>query len=151
MPGVWSSSIQSPITYWALTTCQTPVLGSGDTVMAPSSTTALFLSCTPLAKLLKFYAFQWPHGIKSLLHMLLGMNNKHVSLVSPAKANSLPLAPPGKPKWEDIISTLLCGHHFADKGPSSQSCGFSKSHVRMWELNHKEGWAPKNWCFRIVM
>ena len=104
-----------------------------------------------LVKLLKFYAFQWPHGIKSLLHMLLGMNNKHVSLVSPAKANSLPLAPPGKPKWEDIISTLLCGHHFADKGPSSQSCGFSKSHVRMWELNHKEGWAPKNWCFRIVM
>ena len=46
----------------------------------------------------KILCFQWPHGIKSLLHMLLGMNNKHVSLVSPAKANSLPLAPPGKPK-----------------------------------------------------
>ena len=25
--------------------------------------------------------------------------------------------------------------------------GFSSSHVRMWELDHKEGWTPKNWCF----
>ena len=31
-------------------------------------------------------------------------------------------------------------HHFADKGLNSQSCGFSSSHVRMWELDHKEGW-----------
>ena len=38
-------------------------------------------------------------------------------------------------------------HHFADKGPSSQSDGFSSSHVRMWELDYKESWAPKNWCF----
>ena len=38
-------------------------------------------------------------------------------------------------------------HYFADKGPSSQSCGFSSSHVWMWELDHKEGWAPKNWFF----
>ena len=42
-------------------------------------------------------------------------------------------------------------HHFADKGPSSQSYGFSSSHVWMWELDHKEGWAPKNWCFWIVV
>ena len=27
----------------------------------------------------------------------------------------------------------------------------SSSHVRMWELDHKEGWAPKNWCFQIVV
>ena len=38
-------------------------------------------------------------------------------------------------------------HYFANKGPSSQSCGFSGSHVWMWELDCKEGWAPKNWCF----
>ena len=38
-------------------------------------------------------------------------------------------------------------HYFANKGLSSQSYGFSSSHVWMWELNHKEGWAPKNWCF----
>ena len=42
-------------------------------------------------------------------------------------------------------------NHFADKGPYSQIFGFSSSHVRMWELDHKEGWAPKNWCLQIVV
>ena len=42
-------------------------------------------------------------------------------------------------------------YHFADKGPCSQSYGFSSSHVWMWELDHKEGWAPKNWFFQIVI
>ena len=42
-------------------------------------------------------------------------------------------------------------HHFANKGPSSQSyVRFSSSHVWMWELDYKEGWVPKNWCFRAV-
>ena len=41
-------------------------------------------------------------------------------------------------------------HYFADKGPSSQSCGFSSGHVWMWELDQKEGWAQKNLCFLIV-
>ena len=38
-------------------------------------------------------------------------------------------------------------HHFADKDSYSQTCGFSGSHEWMWELDHKEGWMPKNWCF----
>ena len=42
-------------------------------------------------------------------------------------------------------------HHFADKGPYSQSYGFSSSHVWMWNLDSKEGWALKNWCFWIVV
>ena len=42
-------------------------------------------------------------------------------------------------------------HHFADKGPHSQSHGFSSSHVRIWELDHKEGWVLKNQCFWIMM
>ena len=42
-------------------------------------------------------------------------------------------------------------HHFADKGPSSQSYGFSSNCVRMWELDHKEGWVLKNGYFWIVM
>ena len=42
-------------------------------------------------------------------------------------------------------------HNFADKGPYSQSYGFSSSHVWMWELNHKEGWGPKNLCFQKVV
>ena len=42
-------------------------------------------------------------------------------------------------------------HDFANKGPYSQSYGFSCSHVQMWELDHKEGWVPKNWCFQVVV
>ena len=42
-------------------------------------------------------------------------------------------------------------HHFVDKGPSSQSYGFSSSHVWIWELDYKESWAPKNWCFWTVV
>ena len=42
-------------------------------------------------------------------------------------------------------------HYFADKVPSSQSFGFSSIQVWIWELDHKEGWAPKNWCFWTVM
>ena len=42
-------------------------------------------------------------------------------------------------------------HHFADKGPHSQSYSFFSSHVWMWELDNKEGWALKNWCFWIVL
>ena len=42
-------------------------------------------------------------------------------------------------------------NYFADKGPSSQSYDFSSSHVWMWELDYKESWAPKNWCFWTVV
>jgi len=42
-------------------------------------------------------------------------------------------------------------HHFTNKGPSSQSYGFSSSHVWISELDHKESWAPKNWCFWTVV
>ena len=42
-------------------------------------------------------------------------------------------------------------HHFTNKGPYSQSYGFSSSPVQMWELDHKEDWTPKNWCFWTVV
>ena len=42
-------------------------------------------------------------------------------------------------------------HYFANKGPSSQSYGFSSSHVWMWQLDHKESWVSKNWCFWTVV
>ena len=41
--------------------------------------------------------------------------------------------------------------YFANKGLFSQSYGFSSSHVWMWELDYKESWEPKNWCFWIVV
>ena len=42
-------------------------------------------------------------------------------------------------------------HYFANKGPSSQCYGFSCGHVWMWELDYKESWALKNWCFWTVV
>ena len=42
-------------------------------------------------------------------------------------------------------------HHLANKSPYSQSYGFSSSHIWMWGLYHKEGWALKNWCFQTVV
>ena len=42
-------------------------------------------------------------------------------------------------------------HYFANKGPSSQSYGFSCGHVWMWELDCEESWALKNWCFWMVV
>ena len=40
-------------------------------------------------------------------------------------------------------------HYFASKDPTSQSYGFSSSHVWIWD--HKKGWVPKNWCFWTVL
>ena len=51
-----------------------------------------------------------------------------------------------KPRWHIKKQR----HHFGDTGPSSQSYAFSCSHEWIWELDHKEGQAPKNWCFQRV-
>ena len=48
-------------------------------------------------------------------------------------------------------SQLEQRHYFANKGLSGQSYSFSSSHVWMWELDYKESWAPKNWCFWTVV
>ena len=42
-------------------------------------------------------------------------------------------------------------HHFVHKGPSGQGYGFPSGLVWMWELDYKENWAPKNWCFWTVV
>ena len=42
-------------------------------------------------------------------------------------------------------------HYFVNKGPSSQGYSFSSGHVWMWELDYKESWVPKNWCFWTVV
>ena len=52
---------------------------------------------------------------------------------------------------KQFFSILESRHHFANKGPYSQSYGFSSSHERMWELDYEEGWVPKNWCFWTVV
>ena len=40
-------------------------------------------------------------------------------------------------------------HYFANKGPSSQLCDFYSNHVWKWEMDNKEGWTLKDWCFWI--
>ena len=50
-----------------------------------------------------------------------------------------------------LDSILKSRHYFINKGSYSQSYGFSSSHVWMWELAHKESWAPNNWCFWTVV
>ena len=63
-------------------------------------------------------------------------------------------------KWKDILEEIQWKprqhikkqrHYFTDKGSHSPSYGFSGSHIWMWELNHKESWAMKNWCFWTVV
>ena len=49
------------------------------------------------------------------------------------------------------LDSILKKGNIADKALSSQSYGFSSNHVWMWELDHKEGWVPKNWCFWTVV
>ena len=51
----------------------------------------------------------------------------------------------------NLDGLLKSRHYFANKGPFSQNYGFSSSHVWMWELDYKESWAPKNWCFWTVV
>ena len=57
----------------------------------------------------------------------------------------------GRKAMTNLNNILKSKDHFIDNGLYSQSYGFSSSHVWMWELDHKEGWAPKNWCFWIVV
>ena len=49
------------------------------------------------------------------------------------------------------LDSILKSRDINNKGQSSQSCGFSSSHVWMWDLGYKESWALKNWCFWTVV
>ena len=57
----------------------------------------------------------------------------------------------GRKAMTNLDSILKSRHYFGNKGPSSQSYGFSSSHVWMWELDYKENWAQRNWCFWTVV
>ena len=45
------------------------------------------------------------------------------------------------------LDSILKSRDFTNKGPSSQSYGFSRIQIWMWELDYKESWTRKNWCF----
>ena len=57
----------------------------------------------------------------------------------------------GRKVMTNLDSILKNIHCFSNKGPSSQGYGFPSSHVWVWELDHKESWEPKNWCFWTVV
>ena len=57
----------------------------------------------------------------------------------------------GRKVMTNLDSILKSRHYFANKDPSSQSYGFSSSHVWMWELDYKESWVPKNRCFWTIV
>ena len=57
----------------------------------------------------------------------------------------------GRKAMTNIDSVLKTRDNFAIRGPHSQSYGFSSSHIWVWELDYKEGWVLKNWCFRTVV
>ena len=73
-----------------------------------------------------------------LRHLLLG-RKAMTNLNSVLKSGDISF--PTKVLW--IIEKTIVNH--------SQSYGFLSIHVHMWELNHKEGWALKNWCFQIMV
>ena len=78
--------------------------------------------------------------------------NPRIEPRSPAlRADALPSKPPGNPMIQPRQHIKKHRHSFTDKGPSSQSYGFSSSRVWMWELDYKEGCVPKNWCFWTVV
>ena len=57
----------------------------------------------------------------------------------------------GRKIMTNLDSIFKSRDYFANKGQSSQSYGFSSGHVWMWELDYKESWVLKNWCFWTVM
>ena len=79
----------------------------------------------------------FPWAPKSLQMVTADMKLRHLLLGEKAMTN--------------LDSILKSRHYFANKGPSSQRYGFSSSHVWMWELDQKESWALKNWCFWTVV
>ena len=56
----------------------------------------------------------------------------------------------GRKAVTNLDSVLKNRHYFVDKGPSSQSYGFSSSHGWMWKLDHKEDWELKNFGFKLL-
>ena len=61
-------------------------------------------------------------------------------------------ASPGKESYDQPKQHIeKQRHHFTNKGLYGQSYGFYSNHLRMWELDHKDGWAQKNWCFWTVV
>ena len=100
-----------------------------------------------------------------LLQCMKVKSKSEVAQSCPTPSNPMDCSPPGSSiygifqarvlKWGAIAFSddqprqhiKKQRHYFTNKGPSSQGYGFSSSHVWMWDVEYKENWAPKNWCF----
>ena len=94
-------------------------------------------------------ANRWGNSGNSDRLYFLGLQNHHRWWLQPW--NQKTLAPWKKSYDKPRQYIKKQRHYFANKGPSSQSYGFSGSHIWMWELDYKESWVPKNWCFWTVV
>ena len=86
-------------------------------------------------------------AVETVTDFILGVQNHCRWWLQPW--NSKTLAPWKKSYDQPRQHIRKQRHYFADKGPSSQSYGFSCGHVWMWELDYKENWEPKNWFFEL--
>ena len=88
---------------------------------------------------------RWGNNGNSGWLYFLGLQNHHRWLLQPWNEKTFT---PWKESYDQPRQQIKKQrHYFANKGPSSQGYGFFSSHVLMWELDYKESWAPKNWCF----
>ena len=84
--------------------------------------------------------------------MYLSFSPLPLAFLLSSAISKAPTLAPWKESYDKSIQHIKKQrHHFAHKGLYSQSYDFSSSHVRMWELGHKEGWVPKNRCFQTVV
>ena len=94
-------------------------------------------------------SFQWPCLCRWCTHTFLGLQNHCRWWLQPWNQRTLT---PWKESYDRPRQHIKKQrHYFANKGPSNQGYGFSSSHVWMWELDYKESWAPKNWCFWTIV
>ena len=96
-----------------------------------------------------FMANRWGKSGNSGRFYFLGLKNHCEWGLQPQ--NSQMLAPWKKSYDKPRQHIKKQKHDFANKGSNSQSFGFPSSHVWMWELDYKESWMPKNWCFWTVV
>ena len=89
-------------------------------------------------------AWKWKVKVKSLSHVRLLATTWTAAYQAPPSMGF------SRQEYRPLKSIKKKRHHFGNKGPYIQSYGFSSSHVWMLELDHTEGWMPKNWSFWTV-
>ena len=92
-------------------------------------------------------ANRWGKNGNSDGFYFLGLQNHCRQWLQPFNEKTLSLWKKSYDKPRQHIKS----NDFANKDLYSQSYGFSSGHVWMWEMDHKEGWAWKNWCFWTVV